>query len=207
MTSGTAVVADTDAAARDRDLVALAQAGDRTAFNRLVLAHQNRILTLCVRLLGDRHDGEDAAQEAFVKAYRGLKRFKGEAMFSTWLYRIAVNACRNRRRSWSSRLRSRSSSLDAPSGPDTDGPPRELGDTRMTPDKDLRRHRIAAQVKAALQQLSPIHRELIVLRDMQGKSYEEIACIVGVSLGTVKSRLARARDAMRERLEGVVDGL
>lgn len=198
---------DTDAVARDRDLVSQAQAGDRTAFNRLVLAHQNRVLTLCVRLLGDRHDGEDAAQEAFVKAYCGLKRFKGESQFSTWLYRIAVNACRNRRRSWASRLRKRSASLDAPSGADGEGPPRELGDTRMTPDKDLRRHRIAAHVKDALRTLPPIHRELIVLRDMQGKSYEEIECIVGVSLGTVKSRLARAREAMRERLEGVVDGL
>lgn len=189
----------------DRDLVAQAQAGDRQAFNRLILAYQHQIVGLCVRQLGSRQEGEDAAQEAFVKAYQGLNKFKGDSQFSTWLYRIAVNSCRNRQRSWWGRLRRRAVRLDNPAGGDGDGPVRELGDTRNSPEKDLKRSRIRAAVQAALATLPEIHRELIILRDIQDKTYEEIEQIVGVSLGTVKSRLARAREAMRRELEGAVD--
>jgi RNA polymerase sigma-70 factor, ECF subfamily len=192
----------------DRALVDSARAGDRAAFNRLIVQYQHRIVGLCCGMLEDPVEGQDAAQEAFVKAYRALGRFKGDSRFSTWLYRIAVNTCRNRRRSWWSRLRSRAVRVDH--GETRDGEesrPVQLADTRMSPDKDLERHRIVAHVRKALSTLPPIHRELILLRDVQGLSYEEIEAAVGVSLGTVKSRLARAREAMRKELAGVVDGL
>ncbi len=192
----------------DRELVDSARAGDRSAFNRLIVRHQHRIVALCCRLLGDSAEGQDAAQEAFVKAYRALGRFKGDARFSTWLHRIAVNTCHNRSRSWWSRLRRRAVRVDHGETREAEqSRPVQLADTRMSPDKDLERHRIAAHVQRALATLPVIHRELIVLRDVQGLSYEEIETALGVSLGTVKSRLARAREAMRKELAGVIDGL
>jgi RNA polymerase sigma-70 factor, ECF subfamily len=190
----------------ERELVQRAAQGDRNAFNRLVLAHQDRIMTLCSRMLGNREEAEEAAQDSFVRAFENLGRFKGEAMFSTWLYQIAVNACRNRRRSWWWRVRKRSVDVEEPADPETDMPRREFGDTRLSPEKDLQRHRTAAAIQRALATLPGIHRELIVLRDMQDMAYEDIAASLGISLGTVKSRLARAREAMQEQLRGVVDG-
>jgi RNA polymerase sigma-70 factor, ECF subfamily len=190
----------------DRALVSSAQSGDRGAFNRLVLAHQNQIMSLCFRMLSRREEAEEAAQDTFVRAWENLGRFKGEAQFSTWLYRIAVNTCRNRRRSWWWRVRRRSSPVEQPEDPETDTPRRELGDTRFSPEKDLIRQRTVAALEKALSQLPRIHRELIVLRDVKDMAYEEISDVLGISLGTVKSRLARAREAMKAGLKGVADG-
>lgn len=184
----------------ERALVARAVAGERSAYNRLVLAYQDRILALCMRLLGNREEAQEAAQDAFVRAYEHLGTFRGDAMFSTWIYQIASNACRNRRRSWWWRVRRRAVEVEQPEDPENETPRRELGDTRLTPDKDLERHRLGAALQKALAEIAPNHRELIVLRDIQDLPYDQIAQILGVELGTVKSRLARAREAMREKL-------
>lgn len=180
--------------------------GDKAAFDHLMVKYQDSIMNLCVRILGNHTDGEDAAQETFVKVYKNLDRFKGEALFSTWLYRIAVNTCRIRQRSWWNKLTGRAVKLDAPIKTDEGECAREISDTSLSPEKDLVRHRIAATVKEALASLPKNHKEVILLRDIQGCSYEEMATILGISLGTVKSRLMRARTAMQEKLQGKING-
>lgn len=179
----------------DLPLVQKARTGDRSAFNRLVLKYQDRVVGFCVRLEGGRQDGQDAAQEAFVKAYRSLDAYRGEARFSTWLYRIVVNTCRNRQRSWWRRVFRSSVSTDEPEEFSVSSP--------GTPFDDLARKRVSQRISEALRTLSPRSRELIVLRDIQGMSYEEISGVAGMALGTVKSGIARAREAMREQLRGI----
>jgi len=182
--------------------------GDRISFDRLVLKYQDRIFSLCVYITGNRVDGEDAAQETFVKVFKSLKSFKGDAQFSTWLYRIAVNTCKNYRSSWWSRLQRGSISLNSAPGDsdDDNGRVYEISDTRFSPEKDMENKRLYSCVKQALASLPQKHSELIVLRDMQGLSYEEIEKITGLNSGTVKSRLARAREAMQEQLRGKING-
>jgi RNA polymerase sigma-70 factor (ECF subfamily) len=191
----------------DRDdlkLIELIRTGDRIAFDRLVIKYRDRIVTLCVRTIGNFQEGEDAAQETFVKVYENIGRFKGDACFSTWLYRIAINTCRNHGRSWWGQVWRTADHLDK-STTDDEGKPqlRELSDTRMLPSKDLERTTLAAAINAAIGKLPAMHRELVVLRDVQGKSYEEIEGITGLAEGTVKSRLARARDALQKELKGL----
>ena len=198
----------TNYSANDEDIsfITRFRNGDKTAFDGLMVKYQDSIMNLCVRILGNYSDGEDAAQETFVKVYKNLDTFKGEALFSTWLYRIAVNTCRNKQRSWWHRVSQRAVKLDAPVQTEENERAREISDTSLSPEKDLTRHRIADTVKEALSTLPKKHRELIVLRDIQGCRYEEIGKILGISLGTVKSRLVRARSAMQEKLKGKING-
>mgnify|MGYP006300594745 FL=1 len=192
-------------AGEDRSLVAKAREGDRIAFDRLVIKYRDRVVGLCARLLCSPVEGEDAAQETFLKVYRNLDRFRGDAEFFTWLYRIALNTCRNRRRSWWNRLRRIAVRLDEPIQTENGPQPRELGDTRMIPTKDLERKRLGAAIREGLTGLAAKHRELVVLRDVQGLSYEEIERLTGLSSGTVKSRLSRAREALSHKLKGIAD--
>ncbi len=179
--------------------------GDKSAFNRLVLKYQDLVMNLCVRYLGNRSDGEDAAQETFVKIYKNLSKFKGDALFYTWLYRIALNTCKNHKRSWWSRLKKNVLRLDVPiKNDDTEFTP-EIGDEKLSPIKDFERIQIADSIRNALKNLSQKHRELIIMRDIQSLSYEEISAISGITLGTIKSRLVRARSAMRQQLRGIID--
>jgi RNA polymerase sigma-70 factor (ECF subfamily) len=197
---GHELTADDEVNREELRLVALAAEGDRLAFDRLVLAHRDRIMTLCLRLLGDYHEGEDAAQETFVRVYHGLTRFKGQARFGTWVHRIAINVCRNRRRSWWRRMSRGAVRLDKPADTAEGSIERELSDTRMSPVKEFRRRRTVAAIKRALAALPLKQRELVVLRDVQGLSYEEITAVTGIAPGTVKSRIARARESLRRKL-------
>ena len=181
--------------------------GVRASFDRLVLKYQDRVVNLCVRTIGNYADGEDAAQETFMKVYKNLNKFKGESLFTTWLYRIAVNTSKNYGRSWWSRLKRRAVNLDAPIETEEGERTYEIGDTRFSPVKELQRLQIADNVKKALDTLPEKHKELIILRDIEELRYEEIETILGVSMGTVKSRLARARSAMQEKLRGKVNGV
>jgi RNA polymerase sigma-70 factor (ECF subfamily) len=192
--------------AEDRSLVEQCRGGNRRAFNRLVLKYQQMIVTVCVRLMGNAADGEDAAQETFVKAYRNLAGFKGEARFTTWLYQIALNTCRTMHRSWWNGVRKRFVRIDEPVESDEGEMSRQIGDTRFSPGNDLEHGRIAAAVQAGLAALIPIHRELIVLRDIEGLSYEEIGRITGLNQGTMKSRLSRARQTIQHSLKVFNDG-
>ena len=179
----------------DRALVDRARAGDAEAFESLVRRYQGWVFTLALRMLGDRAEAEDMAQEIFLKAYRGLKRFKGASRFSTWLYAIASHQCLNqveaRRRRPHSHERAED---DPPAAVD------RLADQAPHADVLLERMEFARIVQAELANLTAEHRIILVLRDIQGLAYEEIAEMLRLELGTVRSRLHRARMEMRARL-------
>ena len=183
----------------DRELVARAQAGDTRAFEELVRRHQRWVFTLAFRMVGDGAEAEDLAQEVFLRAYRGLAGFRGAARFSTWLHSIASHHCLN---ALETRSRQPLYRLER-ERPGDDGPPPRLdrvpnGAPRA--DAVLEQRDRARLVHAALARLSTDHRLIVVLRDIQGMSYEAIAETLGIELGTVRSRLHRARMALKELL-------
>ena len=179
--------------AEDFQWILLFKSGKEEGFNRLVLKHKDRIFGLCLRLMaGNRDEAEDGAQEAFVKAYHGLKDFRMESKFSSWLYRIAVNTCKNRLVSRSYQESRRHQDLDAA---DADGAPSSPSPAQVLEAKDKR-----GRIEAAIARLPEEQRMLVVLRDVEGRSYEEIAETTGLNPGTVKSRLNRGRGQLQEWL-------
>jgi RNA polymerase sigma-70 factor, ECF subfamily len=177
-------------------------ASDRSAFDKLVLRHQDRVFNLCYRLLGDREEANDCAQEVFVKVYRSLKTFRGTASFSTWLCAIAVNTCRNRLRSKEHRFWRKVVRIDpTPEGERQPGVV-ELADPAPSPLAQLTQKEQERLLQEAINSLPQEARAVIVLRDVEGLSYEEITQITGYNPGTVKSKLARARQRLRECIGG-----
>ncbi len=168
----------------DRDLIQRSQGGDRLAFNQLVLKYRNRVMGVATRMLGDRVEAEDLAQDVFVKVYYGLQGFQGEALFSTWLYRITTNSCLNQRR-----RRSREGQFTAVVG----DPEPILSDQTLNPQTLLEKKELKVFLEKAIQALPQEQRMVLILRDIEGLSYEEIADSLGLELGTVRSRLHRAR--------------
>jgi RNA polymerase sigma-70 factor (ECF subfamily) len=180
------------------------KAGDATAFNRLVEDRHGDIYALLVRLTDDPEEARDLTQETFLQAFRNIAGFRGDADLRTWLYRIAVNQARNRWRWWKRRRRDRTVSLDAPASDERDTPLSaglSDGDARDPEEQALARERETVLL-SALRTLSRTYREVIVLRDIEGLSYEEVAVALELNIGTVKSRLSRGRDELRRRLEG-----
>jgi RNA polymerase sigma-70 factor (ECF subfamily) len=182
---------------------------DRNAFNRLVLKYKDMVFNLCCRILGDYDDANDCAQEAFIKVYRNLKGFKFRSNFSTWLYRIAVNTCKNEMASVRFRIRKKAISLDNPgkSSYKSSGdnmPVINIKDNASDPVNVYEKEERESMIQNAVNSLKGRERILVVLRDIEGKSYEEIAAITGMKLGTVKSKLARARQELRDILKGVI---
>ena len=191
-----------DSPAEDAALVQQARQGDVSAFERLVLRYQDRLVNTCWRLSGNRDDAEDLAQEAFLRAFAALNGFQRRSGFYTWLFRIAVNlAVSHRRRTG---RRPALSLHEAEPVPDGAGP----GSRRPGPSDDpaavIDRQEVHHRVEAALEALDDDHRVVVVLRDVEGFDYREIAGILEVSVGTVKSRLHRARMALREKLAPVM---
>jgi RNA polymerase sigma-70 factor (ECF subfamily) len=184
-------------------LVARAKAGDRTAFDALVETYAPRIYSIALRITGSRDEAQDCVQDAFVRAFSALRHFRGEAAFSTWLYRVAVNVANDACR----RLRSQPLLASELAGPGSDDPAPDLGGmshdrhTADGPDEQLARAQRRDLVLTAIRSLPEHHRAVIVLCDLQGLSYEEVAQVMGTRVGTVKSRLNRARLALKERLE------
>ncbi len=156
-------------------------------------------------MLGDWAEAEDVAQDVFVRAYRAIGTFRGEAKVTTWLVSIAMNLCRNRRRWWARRRRMIAASLDDPVGEDEEARGHEVADPSPTPDAAAQRREQTQHMTAALQLLHEIDRTVIVLRDIEGCSYEEVAKMLRIPVGTVKSRLNRARFALRALLDGTLD--
>ncbi len=187
----------------DATLVSETLAGDRRAFDLLVLRHSDTIFTLCTRLLGDYDEASDCAQDAFIRAYRGLGSFRGDAAFSTWLYRIALNTCRNRLASAEYRRARKAVRLEG-TGADDALVPANGRSFRSNPETRFERGEHEAIIQRALDGLPPDEKTVIVLCDIEGRSYEETAVLTGIPLGTVKSRLARARRRLRPELEGIV---
>lgn len=185
---------------RDADqlLVEQVQRGDKRAFDLLVLKYQHKIVALVNRFVKDRTEAEDVAQDAFIRAYRALANFRGESAFYTWLYRIAVNTAKNDLVSKGRR----------PPASDLDAEEAELffqeqGLTEQaTPESELERDQVEQTLQQALQGLSEDLRMAITLRELEGMSYEEIAVVMETPIGTVRSRIFRAREAIAKRLQG-----
>ncbi len=181
----------------ESELVRLAKAGDQDAFSELVQANQNKIYSLCVRMTGNPEDGADLAQEAFLRAWRSLPSFQEQSSFSTWLYRLANNLCIDfLRRETRRRTAITTVALEG----DEDTPAPEVPDHRPSPERELERKDLRAAVAHGLARLSDEHRQVLVLREIEGLSYEEIGAYLDLEQGTVKSRIARARMALRKIL-------
>lgn len=176
----------------EQELVGRARQGDQDAFARLVEANQNKIYSLAVRMTGNPEDGADLAQEAFLRAWRTLPSFQGDSSFATWLYRLASNLCIDFLR----REKRRGTALSL----DDEDAPIDLPDHSADPHGKAERRELRAAVGQALLKLSDEHRQILVLRELEGLSYTEIAGRLGLSEGTVKSRIARARLALRNIL-------
>lgn len=190
------VVSWSDVGGRESALVQRCAAGDEAACTELVGEHQRMVIQLAMNLLGDRDEALDLSQEVFLRVFRTIHRFRGQSSLRTWIYRIAVNQARNRHRFWRRRHRADQVSLDEHLA--THGEFVSEGDA--TPERVLAQKELAARLQAALDRLPFDQRTAIVLREIDGLSYEEIAFSLGLAIGTVKSRLTRARQALRLEL-------
>jgi RNA polymerase sigma-70 factor (ECF subfamily) len=166
------------------------RAGDAPAFEELVMTYQHRVFGVALRMLGNRAEAEDVAQEAFVRAHRALGEFRGDAKLSTWLYAITSRLCLNRLASGERRM--------ARQGEDA---LLRLSDAGPRPDAALERRELETALGRAIAELPEDRRIVVVLRDIEGLSYEEIAQVLELELGTVRSRLHRARAELKEKLE------
>nr|WP_239015418.1 sigma-70 family RNA polymerase sigma factor [Archangium violaceum] len=194
---GTPVTGESDAASsEERLLLARLRRGDPEAFEALVRAHQDRLYDFCVRMLGDREEANDLVQDIFVSAHQHLAKFREDSRLSTWLFRIGKNHCINRLKYLNRRGRGRSEEY----GEQNEGALAELLGSPPGPDAALESAREQARVQWAISQLDPEPRMLVALRDIEGLSYEEIVDITELPLGTVKSRLHRAREKLADLL-------
>lgn len=181
--------------ATEQELVERAKRGDPDAFGQLVTDNEKRIYNLALRMTGSPEDAAELAQEAFLNAWRALPSFKGDSSFSTWLYRLASNACIDHLR----KRKRRSQVEDARSLEDEERP-WEPADHQADPALQLERQEARRAVEEGLQSLSDPHRQVLVLRELQGLSYQEIGQALDLDPGTVKSRIARARLALKKIL-------
>lgn len=185
----------------DRMLVDRFKSGDEAAFNEMVSRYWDRIYTMVNQLLRNSQDAEEVTQDAFIRAHRGLANFRGEAAFSTWLYQIATNLARNRYWYWWRRKRDHSVSFDQPVSSENETTLAELIPAEVeTPGDATVTQEFVNRIAAGMENLNAKHREILILRNVKNMSYEEIAEILGISVGTVKSRIARAREALRSQL-------
>lgn len=180
----------------DGSLVERCASGDEQASADLVAQHQRMVYQLALNLLGDHNEALDLSQEVFLNVFRTIGGFRGQSTLRTWIYRIAVNQARNRQRWWRRRHRAEQVSLDDHI--------RQNGDTLVSeghgPDHELGRKELATRLRVALEDLPFEQRTAIILREIDGLSYDEIGFSLGIAVGTVKSRLSRAREALRLQL-------
>lgn len=187
--------------ALDRLLVDRFKQGDQSAFDEMVRRYWDRIYAMVHQLLRNQQDAEEVTQDAFIRAHKGLVNFRGESAFSTWLYQIATNLARNRYWYWWRRKRDKSVSFDQPVGDDNSTPLSEMIAAELeTPEDATVTQELVDRIAVGMEKLGAKHREILILRNVKNLSYEEIAVILGLSVGTVKSRIARAREALRARL-------
>ena len=186
----------------DRELVARVQRGDKQAFGLLVEKYQRKLARLLQRLIRDPAEVEDVTQEAFIRAYRALPAFRGESAFYTWLYRIGVNTAKNHLMAMGRRAPTTTEvDADGAEGMEEGGQLREIS----TPESILMSKEIAATVNAVIEELPEELRSAIQLRELEGMSYEEIANVMDCPIGTVRSRIFRAREAIAEKLRPLLD--
>nr|WP_243423595.1 sigma-70 family RNA polymerase sigma factor [Anaerotignum lactatifermentans] len=179
------------------ELVALARQGDMDAFEALILQHEKIVYNIAFRMMGGGEDVKDMAQEVFLKVYRNLERFDGKSAFSTWIYRIAVNTCIDEIRK---RKGKQTYSLDAELEDEDGNYKKQFADEGGRPEEEILQKELRGEVLAALETLSPEHKAAVILRDIRGYSYEEIAEMIQMPLGTVKSRISRGRAQLKEEI-------
>jgi len=192
-----------DADFEEKRRVEALRAGSEEAFNWLIAQYASAVFRLAYRILNDHADAADAVQEVFLKVFRGIGEFQGDSSLKTWIYRIAVNTASNQNRWWR-RHKEQEFSLDAPQ-PGEDDLSIVPVDRAQNPFESLLSRETQELVRSAMGRLPECFRTVLVLREMEGLSYEEIVEILHLSLGTVKSRLARARRALKAELESSVD--
>jgi RNA polymerase sigma-70 factor (ECF subfamily) len=187
----------------EEEFIEKLKTGDAEAFDTLVTRYTNDIYALLLRITEDVKEAEDLTQETFLRALKSINKFRGDADLKTWLFRIAINQSRNRFRWWKRRKREKTISLDAPIG-ESQTPLGETfsGDSKNPEENVLQKEKMDS-LKKALQALPEIFREAVILCDIEGLSYEEIANTLDINLGTVKSRIARGREELRKKLEDI----
>lgn len=183
-------LAEAASRSRGRDLALRHRYGDAAAFEEVYQRFADMVFSLALRMCGDREEAADMTQETFLRVFRHLGRFRGRSSLKTWIYRITVNCCRNKLRKRSRR------SLEAP----LDQLP-ELVDQRSGPEDRTLGHDLGRRLAEAINELPVVFREAVLLRDVQGLSYGEIGDVLGVRIGTVRSRIARGRERLRTLLE------
>ena len=187
----------------DSDLIVRIVAGDTEAFGALMDRHADKAFQIAYGILGNRHDAEEVAQDAFIRIFKALPKFRGDAEFSTWMYRIVVNQARNRYRWNQRRGAGRNISIfDSPRAGESDGSLQyDVPDRKdATPDRQLIYQEWEGEVAREMENLPEAHREALILRNVKRFSYDQISDVLDCKVGTVKSRLARARDELRRRL-------
>ena len=183
-------------------LITELQAGSESAYDWLVTHYHGPVYSLSLSMLGDTADAADSTQEVFLKAFRGIRNFRRGSSLKTWLYRIAVREALNNRR-WFKRHLQKNVSIDA--GREEGFVPVEVQDSTASPYEQMATHELQAAVQDALQEIPEVFRSAVILRDLEGLSYEEVAEVLDCSVGTVKSRILRGRRTLKELLEPLLD--
>lgn len=177
----------------EQKLIERASGGDPAAFNTLMAAHEKRMYAVALRMFANREDAQDCLQEAMLRIYRSIGNFKGQSSFATWVYRITMNSCLDElRRKKNKQSTSLDGLLDQGWAPADEG---------AAPEKHAMRSELRRELKRAIHELPEDMRSAVILRDVQGFSYEEIAQVLNVNVGTVKSRISRAREKLRGKLK------
>jgi RNA polymerase sigma-70 factor (ECF subfamily) len=185
-------------------LISRLRSGDLSAFEELVAHFERPVYSLCFRLLGDAEEARDAAQETFLKVYRGLGGFRGEAGLKTWIYRIAINQAMNQKRWWRRRHRDESISLDIARGQSDTTLGNTLPARTSSPEELAISSERERSIMRELDEIKQEYRVALILREIEELSYEEIAETLGISIGTVKSRIARGREELRRRVKDLL---
>jgi RNA polymerase sigma-70 factor (ECF subfamily) len=192
---------DAEKPASDQELLERCRVGDEEAFDELVRRHQQRAFNVAFQVLRDREDATEVAQDAFVRIYRSVNNFRGECEFTTWLHQIVVNLARNKHRWWKRHGRQSTVSLDAPVDMGDGEAPMQMAASGDAPDVETVKAEFVELLSRRMEELPRKLREVLVLRNVENLSYEEIATVLDCSIGTVKSRIARAREALRESMQ------
>ncbi len=199
-------ISSREAADEDAILIERALDGELPAFESLVSRYQTRIVAYSARMLNDHDEAEDVAQETFIKAYRSLDSFRGASSFSTWLYRIATNLCIDRARA-KKRRPQQAYSLDEPFDKEDNSGTREIADLSAEPSRGVERDELRRQVRLTVAEMPEKLRAVLVMCDIQGMAYEQIAQTLDCPIGTVKSRLFHARADLARRLRPYMHGV
>ena len=178
-------------------LVQKSQQGDMDAFEQLIVQYEKKVYTIAYKYMGNPEDAKDLAQEALIKAYQSIQGFRGESSFGTWIGRITANKCLDELRK---RKRLQVSSLDDEVELEEGSVKKEIASERMTPEESVLKEETVQYVQKKLEQMKEEYRIVLILRELEGYSYDEIANFLSCSLGTVKSRISRARNYLKEQI-------